>query len=67
MESRMNKTVVRKVKVKDQGNDFEFWQTKSFEERLSVLEELRRDYYGVKHGIEPRLQRVYRGAKRKRR
>lgn len=67
MEQRMNKTVVRKIPLKDQGNDFEFWQTKSYDERLSVLEELRRDYYGSKNGIESRLQRVYRSSKRKRR
>ena len=57
MEHRMDKTVVRKVSLKDQGNDFEFWQTKSYDERLSVLEELRRDYYGWKKGTEPRLQK----------
>jgi hypothetical protein len=63
----MKKSIVRKVAVKDQGNDFEFWQTKSYDERLSVLEELRRDYYGSKNGTEQRLQRVYRSFERKRR
>lgn len=66
MESHMNKTAFRNVKLKDQGNDFEFWQTKSYDERLSVLEELRKDFHGSKNGIQQRLQKdVYRVFKRK--
>ncbi len=53
----MNKIAFRNVKLKDQGNDFEFWQTKSYDERLAVLEQLRRDYYGLTDETEPRLQK----------
>ena len=51
--------VVRIVAMKDQGNDFAYWQSRSYEERLSALEELRQEYYGQVDGSQPRLQRVY--------
>ncbi len=33
----MDKTVIRKGKIKEQGNDFLFWQSQPFETRLAVL------------------------------
>lgn len=56
--------VVRKVKLNEQGNDFAYWQTQSYEARLAALEEIRREYYGYTDETEPRLQRVYRIVKR---
>jgi len=51
--------VVRIVAMKDQGNDYQYWKSRSYEERLSALEELRQEYYGQADGSQPRLQRVY--------
>jgi hypothetical protein len=55
----MDKTQVRKGKIEDQGNDFEYWQTKSFYERLLTLEQIREEYNRWKYGTEQGLQRVY--------
>lgn len=30
----MDKTFITKVKIKDQGNDFSFWQTKSYKGKI---------------------------------
>jgi hypothetical protein len=51
--------VVRIVAMKDQGTDYHYWKNRSYEERLSALEELRQEYYGQADGSQPRLQRVY--------
>jgi len=61
----MDKTVVRRGKIKDQGNDFEYWQSKTPEERLAAAEMIRQEYNGWKYGPGQRLQRVYRTIKRK--
>jgi hypothetical protein len=57
---KMNKTVIRKTKVKDQGNDFAFWQACTPYERLLTLEQIRSEYNHWKYGTEQRLQRVFR-------
>ena len=62
---RMDKTFVRKVNIKDQGNDFEFWQSQPPEIRLAVLEQIRQEYNTWKYGTEQGFQRVYRIIKRK--
>jgi len=36
--------VVQKTSLSDQGNDFAFWQTQSYEKRLEALEEIRNEY-----------------------
>ena len=36
----------------------QFWLRKSYAERLTALEELRREYHQWKYNAEPRLQRV---------
>jgi hypothetical protein len=51
--------VVRKVKIEDQGSDFEYWQSQPYQVRLAALEEIRQEYHQWKYGTEPRLQRVY--------
>ena len=57
--------VVAKYKVGEQPNDFAFWQTRPYAERISALEELRYGYMMWKYGAIPRLQRVYRVVKQK--
>ncbi len=61
----MDKSFVRRGKLKDQGNDLEFWKTQSYEVRLATIEELRREYNTWKYGSEQGFQRVYRVVKRK--
>ena len=62
----MDKTAVRKGKIKEQGNDFLFWQSQPCETRLMVLEQIRQEYNDWKYGTEQRFQRVYRIVKCKR-
>ncbi len=50
--------VYRKVDIKKQPSDFEYWQTCTYAERLTALEEIRREYHGWKDDSEQRLQRV---------
>lgn len=56
---------IRKGKLKEQGNDFLFWQSRPFFIRLSVLEQIRQEYNTWKYGTEQRFQRVYQIIKRK--
>ena len=56
----MDKTVIRKGKLKDQGNDFLFWQAQSFLQRLAAMEEIRQEFNTWKYGAEQGFQRVYR-------
>ena len=52
--------VVSKFKMGQEPNDFAYWQTRTYAERISTLEELRAAYMLWKYGSIPRLQRVYR-------
>jgi hypothetical protein len=62
--SRQIARVVRIVRMSEQGNDYQYWQSRSYQERLAALEELRQEYYGQADGSQPRLQRVYTVTKR---
>ncbi|RJQ53870.1 MAG: hypothetical protein C4530_17550 [Desulfobacteraceae bacterium] len=57
--------VVRKYKIKEQPKDFSFWQSKSYEERLDALEQIREEYNSWRYHAEQGFQRVYRIVKRK--
>lgn len=57
--------VVSKFEMGQEPNDFAYWQTRSYAERISTLEELRSAYMLWKYGSIPRLQRVYRVVKQK--
>lgn len=51
--------VVRKISIRDKRNyDLEYWLTKTPEERISAIEFLRQQFYEMKDGSTPRLQRV---------
>lgn len=52
--------VVHIFKVKEQPNDYKFWQGKSAIERLEALESLRQQFYLQSDGTRSRFQRVYR-------
>ena len=58
--------VVRKYKLGEEPeNDLEYWLTKTPQERLSALEELRDLLIILQYnGVKPRFQRVYRSFKR---
>jgi hypothetical protein len=56
--------VIKRYKTNEQPNDFAYWQTKSFEERLEALEQIRTEYNSWKYGAEQGFQRVYRIIKR---
>jgi len=62
---RMDKTFVRKGKIKEQGNDFLFWQSQPYAIRLAAIEQIRNEYNTWKYGTEQGFQRVYRIIKRK--
>jgi len=53
---RLDKTVVKKVKLGNEDPAFIYWQTQSFEKRISAIEFLRKQV----DGTQSRLQRVYR-------
>ncbi|MCX7837883.1 MAG: hypothetical protein N2559_00275 [Anaerolineae bacterium] len=56
-ERRIEK-VVTKVPLRTRKNDFAYWQTRPYAERLAALQEIRRGYHRWKYGAEPRLQRT---------
>jgi hypothetical protein len=53
---RLDKTVVKKVKLSNEEPAFIYWQTQPFEKRISAIEFLRKQV----NGTQSRLQRVYR-------
>jgi hypothetical protein len=60
----MIEKVVRKSRIEDVPSDFSYWQQQSFEQRLSTLEAIRREFHGWQDDSQPRLQRVCRVVKR---
>ena len=56
--------VVNKASLTQQGTDYAFWQTRTYVERLTALEEIRQDYHRWMGAAESRLQRGYRISKR---
>jgi hypothetical protein len=61
----LDKTFVKKGKLKLQGNDFLYWQAQPYLIRLAVIEQLRNEYNQWRYGTEQGFQRVYRIIKRK--
>lgn len=62
----IDRSFIRKGKLKQQGNDFAFWQTKPFMQRLITIEQIRQEYNIWKYGTEQGFQRVYQIIKRQR-
>lgn len=56
--------VIKKYKLNEQPNDFIFWQSKTYEDRLDALEQIRKEYNLWRYNAEQRFQRVYRIIKR---
>ena len=57
--------VVKKHNINNQPNDFSYWQSKSHQERLAALEQIRSEYNLWRYHAEQRFQRVYRIVKQK--
>ena len=57
--------VIRKYKINEQPNDFSFWQSKSYEEQLDALEQIRKEYNSLRYSAEQGFQRIYRIVKQK--
>jgi hypothetical protein len=57
--------VIKKYGIDEQPTDFSFWQTKSYEDRLNALEQIRKEYNSWRYDAEQGFQRVYRIVKRK--
>lgn len=53
---RLDKTVVKIIKNGLEAPASDFWKTQSYEDRISAIEFLRKQY----DGTQSRLQRVYR-------
>lgn len=60
----VNRSFIRKGKIKEQGNDFAFWQSKPYLLRLTTIEQIRQEFNIWKYGTEQGFQRVYRIIKR---
>jgi len=54
------KKTVRKLKNFEKNTDFDWWQSKTFIERLIALEQIREEYNIWKYGNKQGFQRVYR-------
>lgn len=63
-QNSVNKEHIVKAGLHDKRSDYAYWQSQSYEERLSQLEQCRIEYHRWKYGAEPRLQRVYTIVKR---
>ncbi len=50
---------VCKYKLGEQPKESVYWQTKSYQERIAALEEIRKEYNLWRYNAEQRLQRVY--------
>lgn len=64
MQARGIQKVVRKYKLGEEPKDLHRYLQLSDEDRIGIVEEIRREYHGWTHETEPRLQRVYRVLKR---
>jgi len=62
---KIDRTAIRKVKLKDVQSDFAYWQSRPYQERLEALEKIRQEYNSWKYGTEQGFQRVYTIIKRK--
>jgi hypothetical protein len=56
--------VITKYKFNEQPNDFSYWQSRPYEERLAALEQIRKEYNLWRYNAEQGLQRIYRIVKR---
>ncbi len=58
--NKVDKSHIQIVSMRDNKNDFQYWQTQPYEMRLAVSEQIRCEYNTWKYGTEQGFQRVYR-------
>ena len=56
--------VINKYNFDNQPKDLLYWKTKTFEERLNALEQIRQEYNSWRYNAQQGFQRVYRIVKR---
>jgi len=61
----VNRSVVRKIKLTEEGSDYHYWINQSVEARLDALESLREEFNNWKFNDQQRFQTVYRVIKQK--
>jgi hypothetical protein len=62
--SRSIAPVVKILDIHTPHKDYDFWITRSYQERLDTLENIRNEYHLWRFGAEPRFQRVFKIIKR---
>ena len=55
--------VLKKYKISEQPNAFSYWESRSYEERLETLEQIRKEYNSWRYNAEQGFQRIYRVVK----
>ncbi len=65
----MDRSTIKVRKLSETGNDSSYWRSRPPQERLTTLEEIRREFHDwpdedTADEDRPRLQRVYRVRKR---
>jgi hypothetical protein len=63
-KTRSIQPVVKIARLSTQKSDFQYWQSQSYVDRLSALEEIRAEYHRWRGNAQPGLQRVYSMTKR---
>jgi hypothetical protein len=56
--------VVKKMHLNEAKNDAAYWRTRSYQERLQALDEIREEYHHWRADAQLRFQRVYKVIKR---
>lgn len=51
--------VIKKGNIKDLKNDYKYWISRPYIERLKAIEEIRKEYNLWKYGPEQGFQRVF--------
>jgi hypothetical protein len=61
----MDKTIIRKTKLKNLKSDFDYWQKQPISSRLAALQDIREEYIGWKYDNGQEFQRIYSVIKQK--
>lgn len=61
----MDKTIIRRKKLKEKDSDFLYWQQQPMTMRLEALQKIRDEYIGWKYDNRQGFQRVYSVVKQK--
>jgi hypothetical protein len=56
-------TRVNVIKLTEKSDDFGYWKSQSYSNRLDALEEIRSEYISWKYGVKQEFQRIYRVTK----